>query len=117
MNKVEMKLGNKRIVTEICVERECEECGESAQYKHTFLFEGSRRNPRSRAYGRDDCSWCEDDCKYSCEEHKEKVRKDSPDEMSWCSTFPRSNFKHMFLYWQKLSEETEPIPKSEEQEV
>ena len=32
-----MKLGEERVTKEICVERECEECGEPAQYKHTYL--------------------------------------------------------------------------------
>lgn len=99
-----MKIGEERITKEICVERECEECGEPAQYKHTYLLEGSRRNPASKAYGRDDCSWCEDDYKYSCEEHKEKVRRDNPDGMRWCSTFSRDKFEHMFLYWKKVQQ-------------
>jgi hypothetical protein len=97
-----MKLGEERIKKEICVERECYECGEPAQWKHTYLLEGSRRNPASRAYGRDDCSWSEDDCKFACDEHKELVRKDYPNGMSWCSTFDRKVFEHLFLYWKEI---------------
>ena len=40
-----MKLGEEKITKYICVEQKCEECGEPAKYKHTYLLEGSRRNP------------------------------------------------------------------------
>ena len=96
-----MNIGEERITKEICVERECDECGEVAKWKHTFLLKGSRNNPFSRAYGRDNCSWCEDETKFACEEHKELVRKNPPIGTSWCSTFPRDKFEHLFLYWQK----------------
>ena len=96
-----MKLGEERITEEICVERECDECGEPAKWQHTFLLEGSRRNPASKAYGKDDCSWCSDEDKFACDEHKELIRKHPPEGMGWCSTFPRDNFEHLFLYWRK----------------
>ena len=100
-----MKVGE--IITEkyIVKERECEECGEPAKYKHTFLLLGGRNNPRSSAYGRDDCSYCEDDCRYACEEHKELVRKKPyfSTDMSWCSTFPRNKtFEHLFIYKERV---------------
>ena len=97
-----MKLGEERKTKEICVEHVCEECGEPAVYKHTYLLEGARRNSASSAYGKDDCSWCEDECRFACEEHKDEVRRDNPRGMSWCSTYPRKNFEHMFLYWEKI---------------
>lgn len=101
-----MKIGQIKRIDYVCKERECWECGEPSKYKHTFLLEGSRRNPQSSAYGKDDCSWCEDDCNFACEEHKEKVRRDfCPRDMHWCSTFSRDRFEHMFLYWDKESEE------------
>ncbi len=77
--------------------RECEECGEPAHFKHTWLLSGTRRNPASRAFGRDDCSWCEDDCTYTCRECSNKTRP--PEGYVTCSTFPASErFAHMFLY-------------------
>ncbi len=101
-----MKLGEERITKEICVEQCCEECGESAKYKHTFLLNGARQDRASSAYGRDDCSWCSDEDKFACEEHKEKIRREAPNGMGWCSTFERiPRFEHMFLYRKKVSEE------------
>ena len=101
-----MKLGQIKRVDYVCKERECFECDEPAKYKHTFLLENSRRNPLSKGYGKDNISWCEDECNYACEEHKELMRKTPPDNgLSWCSTFSRDRFEHMFLYWNKESEE------------
>ena len=103
-----MRVGDIVTVKYKVKERCCDECGEPAEYKHTFLFHGSRSNPNSSAYGRDDCSYCEDDCDWACEKHKELVRKSSyyvADNMSWCSTFPRKNFKHLFIYKEKMEEE------------
>ena len=97
-----MKLGEERITREICCERECAECGEPAQWKHTFLLIGSRKNPHSSAYGKDDCSWCSDEDIFACDEHKELLRKNPPQGMSWCSTFDRKVFEHMFLIWKKV---------------
>ncbi len=78
--------------------RECVECGEPAHYKCTFLYEGCRTNPASNAYGRDDCSWCEDRCAFACKQHLSEVRRNAPDGMTECSTFPASKqFAHMFL--------------------
>lgn len=79
------------------VRHQCEECGELAHYKHTFLRDNARHNPMSEAYGRDDCSWCEDACRYVCREHKD-VRT-APEGMRWCSTFAAiGRFAHMFIY-------------------
>ncbi len=94
-----MKLNEKRITEEVCKEQVCDECGEPAAYLHTYLLDGSRNNPRSRAYGRDDCSWCSDEDRYACDEHKESVRQNPPEGMRWCSTFPRKKLEHLFLYW------------------
>ena len=90
------------------MERECDHCGEPAKFKLTFLLNGARGNPKSSAYGRDDCSWCEDECGWACAEHKEGVRTDPDyalDGMSWCATFERArNFEHLFLYKKKIEE-------------
>lgn len=48
--------GEKR--TQVRVYRECDHCSEPAKYRHTYLLEGTRSNPASKAYGRDDCSHC-----------------------------------------------------------
>lgn len=100
-----MKVGE--IITEkyIVRERECEECGEPATRKLTYLLAGSRNNPGSNAFGRDDCSWCEDGCRYACDEHTEMIRKDPPHDMHWCSTFMRERgFEHMFIYKEKINQ-------------
>lgn len=93
--------GEVKIIKKRHDRQDCEICGEPAHYKHTFLFENARRNPASKAYGRDDCSWCEDESRYVCKEH-EKDRT-PPHGMSWCATFPASKgFAHMFLVWREI---------------
>jgi len=93
--------GETKTVTSVRVRRECDECGEPAHYKHTFLLSNARRNPASTAYGRDDCTWCEDDCLYVCREHKDLKRP--RDGYSWCSTFAAvDRLKHLFLYWKDI---------------
>lgn len=90
--------GEVKTITKRCLRHECDVCGEPAHFKHTFLLDGSRRNPASAAYGKDDCSWCEDECRYVCKEHQND--RTPPPGTGWCSTFPASErFKHMFLYW------------------
>jgi hypothetical protein len=92
------------------VRQECEECGEDAHYKHTWLLKGTRSNPNSKAYGRDDCSWCEDECTFSCPECKNKIRP--PEGYVDCSVFPASEqFAHMFLYWKEIKGENANIGK------
>lgn len=84
------------IVVRKQVRRECELCGEPAHFKHTWLLAGARSNPASNAYGRDDCSWCEDDCTYACRSCTAKVRP--PDGYGSCSVFGANDrFSHMFL--------------------
>lgn len=100
-----MKEGDVVIVKRVCVSEKCEECGERATKKITFLYENARRNPASSAYGKDDCSWCEDEKSFACEVHDEKIRRNPPRDMVWCSTFSRDRFEHMFLRWKETKEE------------
>ena len=100
-----MELGDQRITKEVWVEQVCCECGESATEKQTFLFEGARSNPNSKAYGKDDCSWCEDDSIFTCAKHgnfgqtAQQYAKNNG--LLTCSVFKRERFEHMFLYWKK----------------
>ena len=89
--------GETRTTTEILTRATCDECGEPAHFKHSYLLEGNaRNNPASSAYRRDDCSWCEDEKRYTCR----TCKRPSVDGYSWCSTFPaKAGFKHMFLTW------------------
>ena len=95
--------GDTEVVTRVRTRRGCDNCGDPAHFKHTFLLPNARSNPASKAYRHDDCSWCEDAAAFTC---KKCSRQDvEPDGYGWCSTFPASDrFKHMFLYW----EETKP---------
>jgi len=93
--------GDIEVVTRIRVRSMCDVCGENpAVFKHTFLLENARRNPASRAYRRDDCSWCEDERVFVCEEHKND--RTPPIGYEWCSTFDASRLPHLFLYWREL---------------
>ena len=84
------------------VRRICDDCGEAATHRLTFLYENARANPASAGYRGDDISWCSDAEAWSCDAHKETVRRAAPRGMEWCSSFPVSpRFAHMFLHWQE----------------
>lgn len=94
--------GERKVVTSELRRQECEECGEPAHYMQTFLLEGTRNNPASSAYRRDDCSWCEDARVFVCPQHQNPP---TPDGYVRCSTFPASvRFAHLFLYWKELKD-------------
>lgn len=91
--------GDEQIITRYRIRRSCDKCGEPAHYRHSFLFENYRRNPASKAYGKDDCTWCSDIDVFTC-------RVCTPDTPHGCergaTTFPASaRFAHMFLEWRK----------------
>jgi hypothetical protein len=99
-----MKEGTTKIIKKTWTRKECEECGDPASKRHTYLLQNCRNNPRSSAYGRDDCSWSSDYEVFSCEVHSENLRsKGCPDGMSWCATFTwRSDeASHMFYSWEE----------------
>ena len=76
----------------------CEECGEPATRKVTFLLDNARRNPASSAYGKDDCRWCSDAEAFACETHRHTLKP--PQGHSLCSIFPcTARLAHMFLVW------------------
>lgn len=98
-----MKIGDERKTTEICQERGCDECGEAATREINFLLEGVRGNPKSSAYGKDDCSWCSDKKAFSCEAHQDEVTKANCEGYVLAGTFERGErFEHLFLYWGKV---------------
>ena len=86
---------------QVRVHRTCERCSEPAKYKQTYLLEGTRSNPASSAYGRDDCSWCSDADAFFCEEHRGLARSEMPPAYVMCSRFEAGErFAHMFLRWE-----------------
>ena len=90
-------------ITKKRVRRECDNCGEPAHYKYTFLLPNFRSNPASNAYGKDDCTWCSDAEQYSCRDPECQRAMSRLDGYSGCSIFPASEgFAHMFLYWEEV---------------
>lgn len=90
--------GEVQIIKRTRVRIECDECGEPAVYRHTYLLPDARRNPASSAYRHDDCSWCSDHESFTCKTCKQP----SIDGYGWCSTFTaRRGFEHMFLKWKE----------------
>lgn len=98
--------GETRTRVEIQRRRECEECGEPAHFKLSFIFKGARSNPNSSAYGRDDCSWCSDHDTWACREHRQSVERaeEATGEWAWsAATVPATErWAHMFLYWAEV---------------
>lgn len=90
--------GDEKTRTLVHTRRTCSECGSPAHYKHTFLLINGRNNRGSSAYGRDDCTWCEDSCQFVCQKHQ--LVRTAPDGMEHCATFPATaRFAHLFLHW------------------
>jgi len=79
--------------------QECGVCGEEATHRLTHLLNRARSNPLSNAYGKDDCSWCSDEERFACADHKSDVERYPPDGHGWCATFELSRFKHMGWRW------------------
>lgn len=72
--------------------RRCDQCGEPATQVVTYLLEGTRSNPASSAYGRDDCSYCSDLDLYACgDEHARELSLSEgiPKGYVWCSIFKK----------------------------
>ena len=92
--------GEIKTITRKQMRQVCENCGEPAHYKHAYLLKNYRGNPASKAYGRDDCTWCSDVNVFVCHECKPETPEGCDD---GATTFPASErFKHMFLYWMEV---------------
>ncbi len=108
MEQLPLKLPNEgevKIIRKTKVRCCCDECGEYATKKHTFLLDNARSNPASSAYRHDDCSWCSDTEAFACDDCAEKMRRNPPDGYGWCGTFSvtpeKLQFAHMFLKWKE----------------
>ena len=103
-----MRVGEIKTTKQIARWRECDVCGYPAKWRITFLDDnngGCRRNPSSKAYGRDDCSWCSDYDVFACGKHEKEVKRSEPrTNFNWCGAFPLKNFKHMGFYWETVKE-------------
>ncbi len=90
--------GKIKTVTSEQVRIGCDECGEPAYYKHSYLLLNARNNLASSGYGKDDISWCSDKETYTCKECKKPVI----DGYNWGATYTASKrFAHMFLEWKE----------------
>lgn len=87
------------VVIRRTVRHECAICGEAAHYKFTFLYgPNPRTNTASSAYGKDDCSYCEDDSAFACREHRHRYRELVPSGMVFCGEYAATmRWKHLFL--------------------
>ena len=75
--------------------KKCEFCEKDAMYKLTFLLPNARMNRSSSAYGKDDCSYCEDAARFVCQYHYHKRNLQS---YEWCASFQDGEwFHHLFL--------------------
>jgi len=95
--------GDVETIKRVRVRKICEVCGERpAVLKQTYLLTGTRSNPASSAYGKDDCSWCEDAHVFRCSE----CSSDTPEGYVSCSVFECvDRFAHLFLEWMETREE------------
>jgi hypothetical protein len=93
--------GKERTRTERLARRACDYCGEPAHHRYTFLYHNFRSNPRSKAYGRDDCSYCCDVEVFTCRECKPQT-PDGCDSGAGCFYATEMN-KHHFLNWVAVS--------------
>ena len=92
--------------TMIRVRRECEECGELATVKYSYLLPRARGNPASSAYRRDDCSWCSDLDVFLCFACDERQWHPHRDGYEPCSRFyDARKYPHIFLEWRTVQED------------
>lgn len=90
-------------ITRTRVRYECEECGEPAQFKRTWLLQGARTNPASAAYGKDDCSRYADDWTYACRKCVHSLKP--PDGYDEVSTYAATDMNaSIFLHWEEKKE-------------
>ena len=95
--------GEVEVIKKVRRRQTCENCGEAAHYKFTFLLPNARVNVASKAFGRDDCSWAEDAHLFSCLDQKCQNEMDHLEGYGQCSQFPATErFAHMFLYWETV---------------
>ncbi len=102
MTKTE-RVGQTETITRVARWHECDECSNPASHRVTFLLENARYNPRSSAYGRDDCSRCSDLDAYACRKHLEQTVREAPSGYSWCAHMALKSHKHMGFYWHTIS--------------
>ena len=103
-----------KIVVKTRVRKECENCGEPAVYRNTYLSDGAtgaRRNPASSAYGKDDCTWCCDHDEFLCHTCQSGNRGNpAPKGYGTNSTFSfGARFDHMFFEWREREISPEEI--------
>lgn len=105
------QIGDTKTIIKEYVRCECENCGEPAEFKRTYLAPNARSNPASSAYGRDDCSWCSDHDELLCAKcNAARVEVAVPDGYGWCSTFQNSpRFQHMFHRWAERDVTTDDL--------
>lgn len=107
------EIGDRRTIVEELLWRECDQCGEPAKYQQTYLLKGTRSNPNSSAYGRDDCSHCSDSEIFVCEEHKDWAWHNPPDGYVDCARISlNEHYKHLGQYWEKISTQYAAIKKA-----
>ena len=94
--------GETETITRVRIRICCDNCGEPAHFKYTFLLPNARSNPASSGYGGDDISRCSDAEQYSCR-NKECIREmRRMDGYGWCSMYPANkHFARMFLTWEE----------------
>jgi len=98
--------GDVERIERVRVRKICEVCGERlAVLKQTYLLIGTRSNPASSAYGKDDCSWCEDAHVFMCDECS-GCSAATPEGYVSCSVFKCGDrFASLFLEWKETREE------------
>ena len=96
----------------------CDYCDNTPDQLNTYLLPNARHNPKSSAYGRDDCSWSSDHNVFSCEQcRKENFGGTRPNIEGYepCATIPLTKqFSHLFLRWREkdiTSKKAKPVIK------
>lgn len=97
--------GETKTILKTRVRRACDLCNKPATYRISFMLKNFRSNPASSGYHRDDCTWCSDEDRYSCDEHKKKVEQTYTFKLDagyqWGGTWSLARSPHMGLYWKE----------------
>jgi hypothetical protein len=91
--------GTRRTVEEVWTRRRCDECGDPATRRATYLRNQARTNPGSRGYGRTDLNYCSDRDIHLCEVCQPPFLTHYYRHQIFLGT----DYPHMLFHWKKIS--------------
>jgi hypothetical protein len=96
------RVGDKEMVVYEWRWRACEQCDLPATHQLTFLLKGTRSNPASSAYRKNDCTYCSDMERYACRKCYRRMMNQPPPGHVFCAAFPLKQNQHLGFHREKI---------------